>query len=118
MGRHRHIEGKDYMAVNDIAGARPRYILRQEQLERHGITVDTDRLESRMHVKDINLMDNKKKFLYRREVNPLEPRYKLPSYSQAPSREIGPIEANRPKKHHENHHTDNLTNSTEGIKGA
>ena len=51
------------MEVNDIDGARPRYLQKKDSSQS---PVDLNRLDSRMHVKDINFMDNKKKFLYKR----------------------------------------------------
>ena len=48
-----------------------------------------------MFVKDINQMDDKKKFMYRRIVNPLNPTYMLPNVQNetgSSGRTIGPIE--------------------------
>lgn len=55
--------------------------------------------ESRMHVKDINLMDNKKKYLYRRTVDPLNPTYVLPNVNDNENynRIIGPIDGQKPQ---------------------
>ncbi len=44
LGRHRMIEGKDYMATNDIPGARPRFMIQQER--QSAIESATDRTSS------------------------------------------------------------------------
>ena len=84
------------MQNNDIDGARPRYLIKQEREVMQGLKDRSNspgRLDSRMHVKDINLMDNKKKFLYKRTVDPLNPTYKLPDVPFNDSmRMIGPID--------------------------
>ena len=84
------------MNNNDIDGSRPRYLIKQERDVMHGFNDHSNspgRLDSRMHVKDINLMDNKKKFLYKRTVDPLNPTYKLQDVPfNVSQRIIGPID--------------------------
>lgn len=64
------------MTIQDIEGARPRYLIKQEKQNSYPNSGVRD--DSRMQVQDINTMDNKKKNLYKREVDPLSPTYKLP----------------------------------------
>ena len=80
------------METSDIEGARPRVLIKKERTNDSLSPIQLDRLDSRMHVKDINQMDNKKKFLYKRTVDPLNPTYKLPEVGNDNSRMIGPID--------------------------
>ena len=101
IGRHRRIQGKDYMLTNDIDGARSRYLINQEK--REGRARDSaasnhrnQAVEGKYSVKDINSMDSKKKFLYRRQVDPLNPTYVMPSVNSNLTQLIGPIDGQRP----------------------
>ena len=80
------------METGDIEGARPRFLIKKERTDDSLSPIQSARLDSRMHVKDINQMDNKKKFLYKRTVDPLNPTYKLPEVGNDSSRMIGPID--------------------------
>ena len=106
------------MAIQDIDGARPRFILRQEKKARFGFLQDDARPNSHLHVKDINSMDNKRKFLYQRQGNPLNPSYKLPSLENDQQKVIGPIEANSPKPLNSNQRQNSSANTTLDIQGA
>ena len=59
LGRHRRIEGKDYMATADIEGARSRYLINQEKKEvraRESAASGerSHEYDSKYQVKDIN----------------------------------------------------------------
>ena len=45
-----------------------------------------------MNVRDINTMDKRNRFLYKREVDPSNPTYRLPSVDTKLGRMIGPID--------------------------
>ena len=66
-----------------------------------------------MHVKDINTMDDKKKFLYRRVGNPLDPTYNYQN------NEHSTIDGNKPANRHKVlSRREFHPNSTVGIDGA
>lgn len=77
-GNARKINGKDYLDISDIPGAKPRYIEMAERRERMEAYLGERRGNSTLNVKDINTDNSKAKYLYKREVDPLNPVYKLP----------------------------------------
>lgn len=104
------------MAIQDIEGARPRYLIKQEKHNSYYPNSGV-RDDSRMQVQDINTMDNKKKNLYKREVDPLNPTYMLPEVSMHQARLIGPID-NQQKNRRLSRRQTTYDNNTLDILGA
>ena len=120
LGRHRRIEGRDYMTLNDIDGAKSRFLVKQElRNKRLGSSADKDFEGSprSLHVKDINKMDSRNKYLYKRQVDPLNPLYVLPSVNLHTNRVIGPIEGQRSRNYLRPRFVSQL-NTTRDIEGA
>ena len=60
------------MSNADIPGAKPRYLEIEERKSKLGIKF---RNESYLEVRDINSDGSKKKYMYKRAVDPLDPVY-------------------------------------------
>ena len=71
------------MDNDDIDGAKPKPLYRAVNIK-----------DARLEVKDINSMDNNKRFLYKRVVDPLNPTYLVPDVNSDSSRTkvLGPID--------------------------
>ena len=70
-----------------------------------------------MDVSDINDKDRHSKHLYKREVDPLSPTYKLPSIMDV-QRVIGPIEGARPRRNQNRQRMISTLNTAKDIPGA
>ena len=97
------------MDNNDIDGAKPRQLYREVNIK-----------DTRMEVKDINCMNNNKRFLYKRVVDPLNPTYLVPEVNPDSSRMkvLGPIDGQRPAQRIKNSNDSNRHNTTIDIPGA
>ena len=90
----KNIQGLDYMNVQDIPGARPRYIEKRNKI------LFGNKINNVLRVDDINL--SKAKFTERRTTshNPLEPVYSLPTKESGTLQIVGPIESSKPYLKH------------------
>lgn len=83
-GNARKINGKDYLDISDIPGTKPRYIEVAQRRARQGLSMEKRREGTDiLNVKDINSDGKKARHLYKREVDPLNPIYNLPSWQPA-----------------------------------
>ena len=97
------------MDNDDIDGAKPKPLYRAVNIK-----------DARLEVKDINSMDNNKRFLYKRVVDPLNPTYLVPDVNSDSSKTkvLGPIDGQRPAQRHKDINDSNRHNTTVDIPGA
>jgi len=107
--KYKHLEGRDYLKVDDIDRTRPK------QLKQNRITNIPD---YRNNSTDIaQNVPQKNKFVTHRNVDPLNPVYKVETQSRRHTFEVGKIEGSAPKAQ-KSPATRRHTNDVTDIKGS